>query len=381
MSAILKKAKNIYVNLRGFHTKRKLLVIESDDWGSIRMPSREVFDQLRNMGDCPEGDPFLSNDCLESEDDLGRLFDGLLSIRDGNGRCAVITANFATANPNFDRIDYENGVYAYEPFYETYGRYYPGSNILKTIMYGIKQGCFLPQLHCREHMNVNRWMKALKDKKPDATRAFICQTIGVGESFGDDNVYGYMDAFNTDLTTHEELGRILSDGVGIFKATFGYDSRTFVASCFVWDSKFEKLLFDQNICGIQTDAWQSVPVGRDGEYKLRRKLRYTGQRNKFGQIYTVRNCSYEPSIVGNVDTSVDLCLEEINTAFKHDKPAIVNSHRLNYIDSINPGNATRNIEGLNKILTEVIQRYPDVEFVTSVELLDIIMGARKNEKK
>jgi len=31
------------VNIPGWRTNRKIVVIESDDWGSVRMPSREVY--------------------------------------------------------------------------------------------------------------------------------------------------------------------------------------------------------------------------------------------------------------------------------------------------------------------------------------------------
>ena len=30
------------LNIPGWRTKRKLVVIESDDWGAIRMPSKEI---------------------------------------------------------------------------------------------------------------------------------------------------------------------------------------------------------------------------------------------------------------------------------------------------------------------------------------------------
>ena len=35
-----------YVNFRGWNTKSKIVVIESDDWGSIRTPSKEIYNHL-----------------------------------------------------------------------------------------------------------------------------------------------------------------------------------------------------------------------------------------------------------------------------------------------------------------------------------------------
>ena len=34
------------VNSKGWRTNRKIVVLESDDWGAIRMSSKEAFDKL-----------------------------------------------------------------------------------------------------------------------------------------------------------------------------------------------------------------------------------------------------------------------------------------------------------------------------------------------
>ena len=38
------------LNVPGWRTNRHIVVIESDDWGSIRMPSKEVYDKLLKEG-------------------------------------------------------------------------------------------------------------------------------------------------------------------------------------------------------------------------------------------------------------------------------------------------------------------------------------------
>ena len=72
-------AKN-YVNYRGWSTKRKIVVIESDDWGSIRMPSKEVFNDLLAQGIPVDKSYFTKYDSLESREDLGQLFTLLQSF-------------------------------------------------------------------------------------------------------------------------------------------------------------------------------------------------------------------------------------------------------------------------------------------------------------
>ena len=372
MSSILTKMKNQYVSLRGFHTDRKLLIIESDDWGSIRMPSRQTFERLIALGDNPQADAFLSNDCLESESDLLALFDVLRSVKDAKGNCAVMTANFATANPQFEVIDYQQGVYKYEPFYETYERYYGPNRVLNIVKEGIRSNCFIPQLHCREHMNVGRWMKSLKENKEDALLAFKNNMIGVGASFSPKNPFGYMDAFNTDCSSDTELVQVLTEANHIFKSTFGFQSQTFVASCYVWNKKLEAMLDKLGIHFIQSGVWQNEPVGSNGVFNCRRKLHYTGETNKNGQMYSVRNCGYEPAGNKNVEEVVEACFQEIKRSFAVKKPAIICSHRHNYIGSINVHNRENNLIGLQNLLNRVVRECPDVEFISSPHLFEIM---------
>ena len=372
MAFLLSDLKRRYVSIRGYHTSRRLIVIESDDWGSIRMPSRAVFEKLQRLGDTPERDAFLSNDCLESRQDLESLFQVLRSVRDKGGRPAVITANFATANPDFDRINPQKGIYHCESILDTYRRYYPADDVFSCVKEGIAEGVFFPQLHCREHLNVNRWMKALQDQRLDVRTAFENRTIGIGASFSQDNRFGYMDAFNTVGSTDEELAAILEDAAERFRSLFGFGSETFVASCFVWNPALEKKQMELGIKGIQSATWQNVPTGTQGQYRLRRRIHFTGEKNRFGQVYTVRNCTFEPAYQQDPEESVQRCLKEIGRSFADRKPAIITSHRFNYIREINPQNAERNLAGLRELLTQIVRRYPDAEFVTSCAMYRIM---------
>jgi hypothetical protein len=285
--------------------------------------------------------------------------------------------NFAMANPNFEEIDYENGIYKYEPFYNTYAKYYGKNDLLGVIKEGYLKKLILPQLHCREHLNVGRWMRDLKAKRKDVLLAFRHNTFGVGASFHSLNNFGYMDAFNTDCSSNQDLELILNDANKIFIDTFGYQSETFVASCFVWNKQLEESLKKQGIRYIQSASWQLQPNNAFGEYKLKRKIRFTGQKNKLGQLYSVRNCFYEPAYKQNPEECAQNCLTQISKAFRAKKPAIVSSHRLNYIGSINPKNRENNLSALKILLESIISKYPDVEFVSSEELFAIMAQEKR----
>ena len=43
---MVKSFKKIITNIKGWRTNRKIVVIESDDWGTIRMSSKEAFNSL-----------------------------------------------------------------------------------------------------------------------------------------------------------------------------------------------------------------------------------------------------------------------------------------------------------------------------------------------
>jgi len=102
---------------------------------------------------------------------------------------------------------------------------------------------------------------------------------------------------------------------------------------------------------------------------------YTGQKNDLGQTYLVRNCRFEPSADPKKDW-VGSCLNEINTAFRWRKPAIIESHRVNFIGYINSENRDHNLKLFNQLLREIVRKWPDVEFMSSDELGGLMDGTR-----
>jgi hypothetical protein len=100
-----------------------------------------------------------------------------------------------------------------------------------------------------------------------------------------------------------------------------------------------------------------------------------GETNRAGQLHLVRNVFFEPTLQrkGNTDP-VDKALKAISTAFRMNKPAIICTHRLNYIGYIDPDNRDRNLKLLHSLLARMLKKWPDIEFVTSQELGKIIEG-------
>ena len=112
-------------------------MIESDDWGSIRMPSKKVFNSLQSQNLYPENDAYLKYDALATDQDMLALFEVLNSVKDKNNAPAILTANAVMGNPDFNKIMASNfQEYFWEPsFTKTWEKY---SNCKETEKYGVK---------------------------------------------------------------------------------------------------------------------------------------------------------------------------------------------------------------------------------------------------
>ena len=103
--------------------------------------------------------------------------------------------------------------------------------------------------------------------------------------------------------------------------------------------------------------------------------RKLGEKNGRGQRYLVRNATFEPSLFKqNISDPVGQCLWQIEAAFRMKKPAVICSHRINYVGFIDPENRDRTLKMLDKLLKTLLMRWPDVEFMTSPELGNCIEG-------
>jgi hypothetical protein len=267
-------------NLPGWRTSRKLVVIESDDWGSIRIPSRKVLDLFEKNGIPLKNLAYNSYDSLASESDITALFDVLYSVKDKNGRSAVITANTIVANPDFKKIR-ENGfnTYYYETFDVTMQRYSQHKNSFNLLKQGISSRIFRPQFHGREHLNVHRWLKALLSQKRDILTAFEYEMydLSTGYSISENK---FVDALNYESKSELPfLIRSISEGLDIFYSLFGYKSLSFIAPCYIWPNEIESVLVKKNIKLIQGAHYHLEPL--EGlKNKFRKHFHYTGQKSK-----------------------------------------------------------------------------------------------------
>ncbi len=330
------------------------------------MPSLDVRNELRALNinvDSGDNGRYNRLDTIESSFDLDALFSTLKGCCDRNGRNPVVTALSLSTNPDFEKILKSNfQEYHYESFLKTLERE-GKSNAWNVWKQGIDDGIFYPEFHGREHLNVKVWMDNLKEGNQHALEAFKRGCWG----FKPVNKYSisYQAAFDLDqastLTFHNE---IIKDGIKCFSDLHGRAPLYFVPP----NGSIHQSVIDYSIDnGIEFISSPKIHVQPLGENRFRKKFRYLGQRGYKNSIYLTRNCFFEPSYPGT-SYGIDTCLKQISIAFKCNKPAIISSHRVNYIGGLNEQNRVNGNMALNELFKRIVKNWPEVEFLNSVEL-------------
>ncbi|WP_016990255.1 sugar-transfer associated ATP-grasp domain-containing protein [Flavobacterium sp. ACAM 123] len=352
-------------NSKGWKTNRKIVVIESDDWGSIRMPSKEVFEKCLKAGYPVNLNPYEKNDSLTSKIDLEMLFELLTTYKDINGNHPVITANCVVANPNFEKIAEDKfQKYHYELIHDTFQKYPLHANNLEIWKKANEEKIFHPQFHAREHVNVSKLMNALINKNPEVHFGFNNSMPGnlIKDDVKSGNLYVEATYYKNDQDKKDKLN-IYLEGLDLFEKTFGYKSESIIPPNYTWNRSFDKNVVEKGVRFLQGQRKMREPaLTKDTYYH-----RFQGQKNETGLINLVRNVSFEPSIVA-IDNQVGACINAISIAFRMNKPAIISSHRINYVGFINPNNRDKSLKLLNNIIKTALQKWPDIEFMTSDEL-------------
>ena len=364
---------NHLVNFYGLRTSKKIIVIESDDWGSIRMPSVEVYNNLLKAGIAVNKSTYCLYDSLCSAEDLDAVYAVLQKHKDCVGNFPIITANAVVANPDFDKIkasDFQ--VYFYETIDQTFDSYFPKEKPLELWSQGISQKLFFPQFHGREHVNVSLWLEKLQQNDLVFRKAFEEKCWGISNDVYLSSSKSIQASF--DYSLPEELNFIresVIDGLHIFEKLFKYQSKSFIPTNYIWPTELNETLLQNGVEVIQGMKYQLLPK-LIGEKKRKKIQRYNGQiiGEKPGLLQTVRNVQFEPSLMhqSKKKAAVANCLKQIETAFFWKKPAVISTHRINFCGTLSKQNRILNLLLFDELLREIIKKWPDVEFMTTTEL-------------
>ena len=370
------QAKLYFKNLLGRKTRRKIVAINVDDFGSIRVKNIEARDKLQALGLPMEASRYSRWETLCTTEDLQKLFEVLTSVRDQHGNPACLTPFAIIANPDFEKIRESNFTQYYrETFVDTFkrlGKAYDGAYELWK--QGIAAKIFHPEYHGTEHICVRRFMRALQAGDKSVRLVFDHECVSLPALPGEVQVKHLSSVFNIEtLADNEFLRGAIRDGCQIFRDTLGYGPRQFTPGNGAHSLELTPTLFE---CGIRyVDAggrWWSSPTG---EGNFEKHLYYNGKQDKFGMKYIIRNCPFEPC---RNDCSFDTnaaknCFDNVAAAFAMHAPAIISSHRVNYAGGIDTTHRDESLRQLQELLQAIVKRWPDVEFMDSTRMADEIL--------
>ena len=314
-----------------------LVLIESDDWG-------------------PGGD-------FHAE----RLY-ALLSMfarhKDTVSRSAVLTADVVLAVPDVARMSQDLSGEYYRCMLDTH---FPV--IHQALLEGIQHGTLVPQLHGLEHLNGSAFATLCRHDDPRLADTYANQGWWDWENLDSPLQGHYVDGSHLPTTpiTELEAEDVVQTATQNFTKLFGHPSLTTVAPCYLWNDNIENQWRTHNIIGVQTAGYRCTGRDQNGNYIQDRPLIRFGNTNQFKQIYLVRNVMYEP-VDGR--TTASSAYSEAQIAYRQAQPISISTHRYNFTRT---EDECRNaISGLDRILTDIRSKLPNVRFLASPELVEFL---------
>lgn len=348
---------NYYLNLNLKSTKNKVIIFQSDDWGSQRMPDLQTFNSLQNeswlkIDNCP----YTRNDSLENEFDFDNLINLLQSFKDLEGNNPVFTLNMNLFNPDFDKME-KSGYKEYHELnlIESYNRYNSGK-VLEKLIKAKNDNLIDLQYHGKQHFHIGEYMQLLKNNevvKNAAKYGFYGLSFENSPKIQSPFLAAYYPFFNG-----IDLNLNFKEGVEYFNNIFNYYPKSFIAPVYSWNKELEDYSVSLGCNIIQGLIKKKYSLNKEDNLR---------KNNKNDRIIQVRNVSFEPSLNQNYDW-VNNVARQIEIAFKLNKPAIISTHRLNYISSINSDNSSHNLKLLQNLISLILKKWTNVQFIKTSNL-------------
>ena len=368
-------------NVLGWKTARKIIVFAVDDYGNVRIHSRKAREKMDERG-LKIHNRFDAYDTLETRRDLDVLFHTLDSVRDIHGCPAVFTPFALPCNIDFEKvIESDFSAYFYETVPETFAKLaammpdaYEGAWSLWQE--GMAKGMLHPEFHGREHLNLKVFREKIAHRDKETLIAMNNRSYASISNSGYPTIK-FTAAFEFwEQKENDAFEAIISDGAERFREVFGYRPLIFNPPGGREHQKIHSFLDREGIRYLDSPLLKREHLGKG---KYRKILHFLGQKNQLGQTYLVRNVRFEPN-KSDIDW-VGFAMQQIAAAFRWKRPAIISSHRINFCGHIDPDYRTRGIGALRQLLKKIVDRWPDVEFMSASDLGRLISADRKAGSK
>ncbi len=378
---MLNQIKQDAKNLIGWRTRRKVLVFSVDDYGNVRLASKQAREELDQSG-LKAISRFDAYDTLENREDLEMLYAVLDSVRDKNGKGAVFTTYALPCNIDFEQMAEEDySQYHFELLPQTFEKLavldpasYEGAwNLLKE---GISGGFLVPQFHGREHFNLKVFEDRLHRKDKELISSLKSRSLASLSNL-DHESPGYTSAFGfREFSENLEFEPIIKEGLDAFEKVYSYRAVNFTPP---GGSEHKIVHSYASHHGISYVDVPMIKKEHQGKGKFQSRFYYTGKKNADGITYMVRNVVFEPTEMDGND-AVNLAMKQIEAAFRWNRPAIISSHRVNFCGHVDPANREDGLRALKELLKRITKKWPEVEFMSADQLGDLITKREKTNK-
>lgn len=364
------KVKDRIKHLYGWTTNRKIIVLSIDDFGNVRIESKKARESITEQG-FPSRNRFDEYDALENSDDLEMLFNVLSGIKDVHGNHPSVSAFSVPCNINFEETedsDYQQ--YYYETLPETYKKleskfpveYKKTWDLWKQ---GINEGLLSPQFHGREHYNVNMLVNEMRMNNKELLTALKNNSV---TNISDPAKKLTQALFFEEKRELPEIENIITDGIEKFKVVFHAQAKHLGPPAGFYHPYLYPILKNSGVKYIDVPLlkrFKNLPFYR------KTSINYIGKKNKFGIHFIVRNVVFEPTDLTR-NNWVEYTIKQIETAFRFKKPAIISSHRVNFVGQIDPRNRNVGLEQMQRLLETIKKKWPDAEFLMIGQLDSLI---------
>ncbi len=334
------KRKRLYQLLAAPALDRPVVIVESDDWGPG--PERQA-------------------------EALWAVAELLASFCDLEGRPALMTIGAVLSLPDSQAIEESGG--EYRARFLDHPAYRP---VLEALKAGEKAGVFELQLHGLAHFWPESFMAAWR--REETVRRWLAE-----DGWRTEKLPAWLQSRWVDSTSlptkplaEEAIRQAVQEEVQVFRRCFGRAPKVAVPPTFVWTEEVERAYAEAGVEVLITPG-RRYP-GRDLEGKLLPAQRsyVNGERLSSGLIALVREVYFEPAL-GHDPKKV---VEQIERKWRQREPALLETHRFNFLN----GNLAASLTALKSLLQQVLERLPEVQFLSSWQLARHLASASLGQR-
>jgi hypothetical protein len=357
---------------------KRIVVFESDDWGSTRMENPYI--QQYFFSKYPELQQSWMDvyDALETPQNINDLCSVADEIKDCIGKPFLITLLLNTHNAEITEITKSDYTFYYnENLLTSAQRIFGGGPSLKSAyLRALAGGSIEIQLHGQEHVQRSLLLnllnnRNLKDFKEDFSYGFYASLFHQGKYIPTQLRATFYPFLRDDYTWQVNS---LSDSIKFLKSQFNCNTDYFVPPNGPISYEVLKKLKHLGIKGLVSPLLNRTFYFKKLHVPLYAPMGYSSLSSC---VYINRNVPFEPRRTFDKNVVED-ALSKVKWLLENRYPVVITSHRANYTDFLSKKGYYQSFEMLKKLIININKSFPDTLFLSSSQLVKEISNQTKH---